>query len=416
LEDFPHALSAYLNYSRICPDAGNDASYLYGLGLVYFAFGEYNWSALSFQKVLSQCPDFGRLGEVHIRLAIIHKDNGNLMKSIDHFSKAYGINGTSSMTKLEIQFHIGHLHYLRGDCGGAKLCFEAILASKNIPNHIKALTLRQLGWLYHTVPHIFSFSNPSLKAIELLKLAVGANPQCPLSWYLLGRCHSSLGQSKEAFMSYRQSISKHEKQPDTWCAIGILYHQMGQARDSLQAYITALYFDINHTAGWIDLGLLYESCGHLIDGLLCYKNGLSSINKRHTSSSPSSSSDDITNLLLNRHNYVEQYVNQTGGVAFYSAHPRSTLPSLQESWNTLIPDSLRVKYPSTQTPILCLPSSPVPPSPLLSPLTGRSSNKRYKTQKSKVQKLPHTITLYSITLSIFHYSLMMENVNISENF
>lgn len=62
--------------------------------------------------------------------------------------------------------------------------------------------------------------NPHSKAIDLLKLAVGANPTCGQAWYFLGRCHADQGQYKEAFMAYRQSVNRVEKQPDTWCAIG----------------------------------------------------------------------------------------------------------------------------------------------------------------------------------------------------
>ncbi len=49
-------------------------------------------------------------------------------------------------------------------------------------------SLPPTGWLYHTVPAV---SNPSAdahnKAIELLKLAVGADPSSGRTWYFLGR-------------------------------------------------------------------------------------------------------------------------------------------------------------------------------------------------------------------------------------
>uniref|UniRef100_A0A1X7VP21 JmjC domain-containing protein n=1 Tax=Amphimedon queenslandica TaxID=400682 RepID=A0A1X7VP21_AMPQE len=265
LEQYPEALSAYQNYSLLSTDCSFNTSYLYGIALVYFAYGKYDWSLSAFLKILSLSPDFARLSEVHIRMAMMYKDNGELKKAMEHFGQAYTSAGPCSMSRLEVQFHIGHLYFMRGDYTRSKHCFESILASKNVPNIIKGLALRQLGWLYHTVPQVASHGEtPNIKAIELLKLAVGANPSCGQAWYFLGRCHADQGQFKEAFVAYRQSINKVEKQPDTWCAIGILYQQMGQARDSLQAYITAIYFDITHTATWTDLGLLYESCGHLV--------------------------------------------------------------------------------------------------------------------------------------------------------
>ena len=43
------------------------------------------------------------------------------------------------------QFHIGHIHYLQGRYGVAREVFEGILATKSVPNTIRAMTLRQLG-------------------------------------------------------------------------------------------------------------------------------------------------------------------------------------------------------------------------------------------------------------------------------
>ena len=44
-----------------------------------------------------------------------------------------------------VQFHLGHLHHLCGEYKLARQSFECILASKNVPDEIKALSLRQLG-------------------------------------------------------------------------------------------------------------------------------------------------------------------------------------------------------------------------------------------------------------------------------
>ena len=141
---------------------------------------------------------------------------------------------------------------------------------------------------------------------------------------------------------------------------------MGQARDSLQAYITAVYFDITHTATWTDLGLLYESCGHLVyvnniayndtsflfpppplslslylslnsDSLLCYKNGLAGLDKKGggggggegdgKSRKPAHvpQHDSVTEMLMSRLTFVEQHIQQTGGLAVHSSRPRQVI-------------------------------------------------------------------------------------------
>ena len=63
--------------------------------------------------------------------------------------------------------------------------------------------------------------NPSAKAVDLLKLAVGADPSSYQAWYFLGRCHASQGRAREAFLSYQQAVNKAgDNQAEIWCSIG----------------------------------------------------------------------------------------------------------------------------------------------------------------------------------------------------
>ena len=57
----------------------------------------------------------------------------------------YMYNTLTQLCISAVQFHVGHVHHINGDYIKAKQSFEWILASKNVPNDIKALTLRQLG-------------------------------------------------------------------------------------------------------------------------------------------------------------------------------------------------------------------------------------------------------------------------------
>lgn len=85
-----------------------------------------------------------------------------------------------------------------------------------------------VGWLYHTVPEIASLTeNATTKTVELLKLAVGADPSSSQAWYFLGRCHEAQGRAREAFLSYQQAVNKAtDNQADIWCSIGyvVLYY------------------------------------------------------------------------------------------------------------------------------------------------------------------------------------------------
>ena len=61
----------------------------------------------------------------------------------------YNACGTAALTFLfisfTVQFHIGHVCFLQGNFMAAKESFERILSSKAVPNHTKAMALKQLG-------------------------------------------------------------------------------------------------------------------------------------------------------------------------------------------------------------------------------------------------------------------------------
>ena len=42
------------------------------------------------------------------------------------------------------------------------------------------------------------------------------------SWYFLGRCYSAQNKVNEAFLAYRQSIDRLDRNADTWCSIGLV--------------------------------------------------------------------------------------------------------------------------------------------------------------------------------------------------
>ncbi len=63
--------------------------------------------------------------------------------------------------------------------------------------------------------------NPSAKSVDLLKLAVGADPCSSQAWYLLGRCHASQGRARDAFVAYQQAVNHStDNQAEIWCSIG----------------------------------------------------------------------------------------------------------------------------------------------------------------------------------------------------
>uniref|UniRef100_A0A3Q2Q7B7 [histone H3]-trimethyl-L-lysine(27) demethylase n=1 Tax=Fundulus heteroclitus TaxID=8078 RepID=A0A3Q2Q7B7_FUNHE len=262
LEEYPKALSAYQRYFSLQSDYWKNAAFLYGLGMVYFHYNAFQWAIKAFQEVLYIDPTFSRAKEIHLRLGLMFKVNTDYESSFKHFQLALIDSNLCTLSKAESKYCYN----------SAKEAYESLLQTENLPAQVKATTLQQLGWMHHTVEQLRDNDAKGCYAIQCLQKSLEADPNSGQSWYLLGRCYSSIGKVQDAFISYRQSIDKSEASADTWCSIGVLYQQQNQPMDALQAYICAVQLDHSHAAAWMDLGTLYESCGQLQDAMKCYIN------------------------------------------------------------------------------------------------------------------------------------------------
>ncbi|XP_053524166.1 lysine-specific demethylase 6A-like isoform X8 [Artibeus jamaicensis] len=284
LEDYPKALSAYQRYHNLQSDYWKNATFLYGLGLVYFYYNAFHWAIKAFQEVLYVDPGFCRAKEIHLRLGLMFKVNTDYESSLKHFRLALIDCNPCTLSSVEIQFHIAHLYETQQKYHFAKEAYEQLLQTENLPAQVKATVLQQLGWMHHNVDLLGDKATKESYAIQYLQKSLEADPNSGLSWYFLGRCYSSIGKVQDAFISYRQSIDKSEASADTWCSIGVLYQQQNQPMDALQAYICAVQLDHGHTAAWMDLGTLYESCHQPQDAIKCYLNATRGKNCSNTSS------------------------------------------------------------------------------------------------------------------------------------
>uniref|UniRef100_A0A3P9J8Q9 [histone H3]-trimethyl-L-lysine(27) demethylase n=1 Tax=Oryzias latipes TaxID=8090 RepID=A0A3P9J8Q9_ORYLA len=278
LEDYQKALSAYQRYFSLQSDYWKNAAFLYGLGMVYFHYNAFQWAIKAFQEVLYIDPGFSRAKEIHLRLGLMFKVITDYESSLKVCMMARFDKGNATPVNHHhcIQFHIAHLYEIQKKYRAAKEAYESLLQTENLPAQVKATTLQQLGWMHHTVEQLGDKGAKDSYAIQCLQKSLEADPNSGQSWYLLGRCYSSIGKVQDAFISYRQSIDKSEASADTWCSIGVLYQQQNQPMDALQAYICAVQLDHNHSAAWMDLGTLYESCGQLHDAMKCYINATAS--------------------------------------------------------------------------------------------------------------------------------------------
>ncbi|XP_035692418.1 histone demethylase UTY-like isoform X5 [Branchiostoma floridae] len=333
LEDYPKAMSAYQKFFSLKEDYWKDANFLYGLGMVYFHFGAFQWAIKAFQQLLYIDASFAQANEVHLRLGLMCKINSDYESSLKHFQLALIDSNPCTLSKLEVRFHIAHLFEIQHKLKQAKEAYEQILV-ENPSASVKANTLRQLGWMHHIAGDSFGDkASREAQAIQCLQKSIEADPDNGQSWYFLGRCFSSVGKVHDAFLSYRHSIDKTEASADTWCSIGVLYQQQNQPMDALQAYICAVQLDRSHTAAWTDLGILYEACQQPRDALTCYI---------HAANSKNSPSPQLTDR-------VKALQAQLGNMPPpHMQNKQKILPSIEEAWTLPIPAELTSRQGALQ--------------------------------------------------------------------
>ncbi|CAE1317944.1 UTX [Acanthosepion pharaonis] len=223
------------------------------------------------------------------------------------------------------RLHIAHLFQVQGKYKQSKEAYEQFLLPEDIDDKIKAIAYRQLGWLFHTAEQLGDKSTREPVAIHYLHKSIELDSSNGQTWYLLGRCLSSIGRVHDAFIHYRHSKDKWEANADTWCSIGVLYQQQNQPMDALQAYICAVQLDRTHTAAWTDLGILYETCNQPRDALTCYINATS--NKA-----------SVNPNLAAKIKFLQQHLVNIP-IQHLQNRPKA-LPSLEEAWSLPIPAEL----------------------------------------------------------------------------
>ncbi|RNA22163.1 lysine-specific demethylase 6A isoform X1, partial [Brachionus plicatilis] len=188
-------------------------------------------------------------------------------------------------------------------------------SSSDLDTSLKSKIYRQLGWLYFYSDQLSKEPSQPSSPIEYLSpfrtefksvtgpkqlslLSIAANtklelnrkslqhcleyliksaqldPHQNLTWYYLGRAFTCKLSSREAFISFRNSVNNPKSNSNTWCSIGILYFMQKQYMDSLHAFICALKAEPDHSASWLNLGVLYEKNNQIDECLKCYKHAI----------------------------------------------------------------------------------------------------------------------------------------------
>ncbi|KRF81704.1 uncharacterized protein Dvir_GJ21917, isoform B [Drosophila virilis] len=299
-----------------------------------------------FQELLYLNPHFTCANEVHLRLGLMLKVNGDFRSALKHLQLALADSSPSTFTDLQVKFQIAHLYEVQNKHKAAKESYEFILNDRNVSLDLKADIYRQLGWMYHCVECLGEKKERESNALRFLQKSIEADPKCGQSLYLLGRCYAGVNKVHDAFLAYRNSVEKSEGNADTWCSIGVLYQQQNQPTDALQAYICAVQLDKEHRSAWTNLGILYESCGQLRDAYACYLNAVKQISKQKITTTQegnkallfTSSTNGLTKGIIQRVKFLETQLSHAPLPSITSK--RRQLCSIEEAWN--LPISLEI--------------------------------------------------------------------------
>jgi tetratricopeptide (TPR) repeat protein len=184
-------------------------------------------------------------------------------------------NSLDAPLKSRLYKQLGWLHYRSN---------ELLLKSSTTPSKTSVL-VTPLRFEFKSVPLLPSekqqhsstttkleMNRKSLnKSLDLLLKAAELDLSSNAAWYCLGRAFTSKSQSREAFLSLKNSVLNADSCASTWCSIGVLYYQQRQLSDALHAFVCSLKAEPGHYESWLNLGILYEQDSQLEEALKCYK-------------------------------------------------------------------------------------------------------------------------------------------------
>ncbi|KXJ80760.1 hypothetical protein RP20_CCG023731 [Aedes albopictus] len=160
--------------------------------------------------LLYVCPDFTRANEVHLRIGLMLKVNGDYEQSLKHLQLAYSDSSPCTFGKLEIRFHIAHLYEVQNKFKAAREAYEQLLGDKQLTPALKADICRQLGWIV-----LYQQQNQPMDALQAYICAVQLDKSHSAAWTNLGILYESCNQPRDAYACYLNATKNPDGQQST---------------------------------------------------------------------------------------------------------------------------------------------------------------------------------------------------------
>lgn len=232
-----------------------DVDLWFAIGMCFDKFKKTRLAIDVFTRLLQSEALLGnKRKDVIFRLGVLHSEVNEPESALKYFQSILD-NPSSTLTRGDIQYHIGMVYERMGDFDRALFLFSQVVNS--YPAHTLALV--RLGALVQQQPNLQPSSLQN--SISQLRRACRFDERSETPWYLQAKVFFRLKKADLAHQAACQCIARNRNHIACWLLLGDIYSTAGQLRDAFTAYKQVIIINPMTRDAWQKIGNLYSSCG-----------------------------------------------------------------------------------------------------------------------------------------------------------
>ncbi len=112
------------------------------------------------------------------------------------------------------------------------------------------------------------------EAAEVYETVLDVSPQNATALHLLGVIAYQVGDTEQALVLIKESVSNEPTYVEAHCNLGLVYKGLGKMEDAVSCYRRAIELNPGHVQAHNNLGNVFEECGEFDDAARCYRQAL----------------------------------------------------------------------------------------------------------------------------------------------
>lgn len=193
-----------------------------------------------------------RVVDLHVALALAHKDAGQLDQSAAVYLAALQL----APDRPDLHHNLGNVRQQQGDLDGARQSYLAVLALA--PEHAPALL---------ELAHLAQLLGQQGEAHDLVRRALTLAPQMTRGWRLLARLLQGRGQWSAAREAWEAVVGQDAREPADWLSLAQSAWRQGDAEAALAAHGEAAQRAPDLAAAHHGRALVLRTMGRLADAM-----------------------------------------------------------------------------------------------------------------------------------------------------